>query len=285
MKIYVADSGQNCILELSPGGISRRIPLVPPAVAPRRLLLWGGDLFHSDVFSSTVGRISLDCPHQQETVAVGRSPFDLICFHQNLFVTCADSNSIWKLSGASLVPVSAAPCGSFPIAAAACGNTLCVAQMLCGSLTFFDWSDLSVLRSIPVEGMPLCVQDCPSGVLVGTLLGSGGGAVLRINSDGKVLQGFSLPSPLTCIRCFRHQGKLLAVGAHLWEDCLTVFDPDAMQRLVTFPCGRMPDDICVADSIYVSCMRDGIVAAYSPSGEELFRQSAGLEPRGLAIQP
>ena len=281
---FVAECGENSILICRRGaGALRRLPLPPGACGPRRLLLSGRELFHADVFSSTVGQLILGSPAGQQLLPTGRAPADLAVFAGNLFTACGDSNSLWQFSAQPFFPMAALPAGACPVALCAGGGLLCAAECLCGRLGFYN-AALRPAGFCAVEGLPLCADVSQEGFFAGVLLGSGKGAVYRTLGPGSLTEGFLTPAPVTGVRTFIAGGRAAGVALHLWENCATLFDAAELRPLRTFACGRMPDDVRTdGEALYISCLQDDAVEIYDLAGNLQERVATGREPRGLAL--
>ena len=287
-RLYAANSGDDSISVISVASKCEitRIPLLLTGCGPRRLAVVGSTLYRADTFSGTVGRFPIERPHLQSEVTVGACPTDISADTRHIFVACGESNSLWKLNRRAFVPELCVGTGAFPIGVAVKGDELAVAELLSGHICVHSVSDFEKKAEYTSEGMPFWVCACSAGWLCGGVTGDGRG-IITLFCGGKTA-ALSLSCPASKAAVFFDGEKEKAVLAHVWDDGLSFVEltEDGLALIGETPCGRMPDELCVDGAegvIYVSCMMEDSVEAFSTSGEKLCAIRVGSEPRGLAL--
>jgi hypothetical protein len=146
--------------------------------------------------------------------------------------------------------------------------------------------DLEKTAEYASEGMPLWVASCSRGWLCGGVTGDGKG-VVTLFCDGKTA-AIPLSCPVSRGIVFFDGEREKAVLAHVWDDGLSFVELTecGLEWIGESRCGRMPDELCVDQQegvIYVSCMMENSVEAFSFDGERICTICVGNEPRGLAL--
>jgi len=287
-RLYVANSGEDSISVISVANRCEitRIPLLRAGCGPRRLAVMGNALYRADTFSSAVGRFPLNCPHNQAEVSVGACPTDIAVDAWHVYVACGESNSLWKLNRRAFVPELCVATGAFPIGVATKDGHIAVAELMTGRLCVHGIADLEKIAEYAAEGMQLWVAACSKGWLCGGVTGDGKGVVTLFSGTQSAAMPLSFPASKGA--AFWHGEKEKAVVAHVWDDCLTFVEltEDGLKLAGWTECGRVPDELCVdqkEEVIYVSCMMENAVEAFSFAGERMFSVPVGREPRGLAL--
>lgn len=287
-RLYAANSGDDSISVISVASKCEitRIPLLRAGCGPRRLAVFGSTLYRADTFSGTVGRFPVERPHMQTEVSVGACPTDITVDSRHVYVACGESNSLWKVNRRAFVPELCAATGAFPIGVAAKGDELAVAELMTGRICVHGVSDLEKVREYASEGMPLWVASCSKGWLCGGVTGDGKGVVTLFCEEKAA--AISLSCPVSKGIVFFEGEKEKAVLAHVWDDGLSFVElTDCGLKLISeTPCGRMPDELCVdqeEETVYVSCMMEDCVEAFTFKGERICSVRVGSEPRGLAL--
>lgn len=287
-RLYVANSGEDSISVISVASRCEitRIPLLRAGCGPRRLAVMGSVLYRADTFSNTVGRFPMERPHVQTEVSVGACPTDIAVDAWHVYVACGESNSLWKVNRRHFVPELCVATGAFPIGVAAKGDELAVAELMTGHICVHSIADLEKTAEYASEGMPLWVASCSRGWLCGGVTGDGKG-VVTLFCDGKTA-AIPLSRPVSKGVVFFQGEREKAVLAHVWDDGLSFVEltEDGLKLTGHARCGRMPDELCVDQAegvIYVSCMMEDAVEAFSFDGEKICSMRVGSEPRGLSL--
>ncbi len=118
------------------------------------------------------------------------------------------------------------------------------------------------------------------------MTGDGKGVVTLFREEKAA--ALSLSCPVSKGIVFFEGEKEKAVLAHVWDDGLSFVElTDCGLKLISeTPCGRMPDELCVdqeEETVFVSCMMEDSVEAFTLKGERIYSVRVGSEPRGLAL--
>lgn len=281
MDLYVAIAEEDSISVISTSDMHEIRKIYAPG-GPRRLIYHRNKLYCTASEASCV--LCIDIGNGKKTfIPVGSYPIGICAIKDHLYVSCGESNSIWRIDTRKRRPAICNATGAFPICICVADNKVLCACMLCGNVSIFD-IDLESRKDVPITGIPLCLDSGVCDVMVGSLLGNGKGLISVISPLGNMKQCMETEFPSATIKTLRCGN--MAVIAHVWHDRISMVDLDSGETCWTVPSSRMPDDIAIDESegsFYVSCMLDNCVEKYTLNGELLQRRSTGKEPRGLAL--
>jgi hypothetical protein len=289
--VFVANSGEDTVSVICPRRLREihryRLASSNGPRGPRRLAADADALFIAASFSSQLLRLGI-ANGSLDALSVGRYPTGLCLQGARVFVSCGESDSIWKVTRDSFTPSGCFPAGAFPNSVEPCpGRRLLAACVSGAEAVLLDAVNGEVLRRISTGGPAYFAGFHTSGSIwcaCQCAPEDEQGCIIVYAPDGTqagLVKAGIMPGP---VRFFDGGSKAAVSDTSGRGLCIVDCESLGVKVRTGFP--GMVDDIAVLGDdgfILVSSMEEGVVERVDFSGKKAGRVAVGREPRGLAV--
>ncbi|MDP2891714.1 MAG: hypothetical protein Q8O09_01095 [Bacillota bacterium] len=292
--VFVANTGEDTVSVICPKDMREihkyHLNSGISPVGPRRIAEEGGTLYIAASFANALLKMSTSGNGGAEAVSIGKYPTG-VCLHgKYAYVSCGESDSVWRVRKDNLAPAGCFPGGAFPNSIEICGKRgLLTADVVSAEVILLHPEKGEALLHIktggpayfaachPVDGTIFCSRQCG--------FDNEQGCVSVYTGNGRhltTLRAGVMPGPIR----FFEGGKKAAVSDTGGKGVF-ILNCENMEIEAHTEFDGMIDDIIVIHEegmILAANMEEGVVEAVDFSGKKAGRAAVGREPRGLALK-
>lgn len=276
-ELYIAHSGEFNIWRVPLDG-SGAVKIPVASFAQHDVLACGNGWICACAAEGLVARgegsFSFSAPVGAGACALARSG-------RSVFVTCCDSDSVWKLDAYSGSQKACVHTGCYPVDICTVGSSVFVANLLSADICVFDLR-LNYKKKVHFGGMPLCVERFGLLAIACALTSEEQGVCAGMTQAGSIAWKWRT-APFTALKAVSNS---LMAAVCAWEDRIMLVDMDQKEFVWSAKTGKMPEGLEVDPGekrIYVSCLREKSVQVFDFGGSLIGEIEAGKEPCALAL--